>query len=83
MRLANVGQKNGMYYLEKTNIDASNLNNIYTIVLDDVNVTFGPYTYVRNVLAAYDGIEEKADLVNLVRAIVDYGQAASAYKDAH
>lgn len=41
--------------------------------------TAGPYSYVYTVLNAYKDNPDKTDIVNLVKALYNYGEAAKAY----
>ena len=68
-----------LYYIEIPDINPDAMNTYYSIEFDSNSVCFGPYSYVYSVLNKYSSNSEKADLVDLVCALFEYGNAASNY----
>lgn len=80
-RLATVN-KSGLTYAALENISAKNLDDDYTVTVNDgketAEVTYNPMTYCYNVLNAEKGTYEES-LLNVVRALYLYNQAANDY----
>lgn len=74
-----IKQKGDLYYIEIPDINPDAMNTYYSIEFDSNSVCFGPYSYVYSVLNKYSSNSEKADLVDLVCALFEYGNAASNY----
>ena len=74
--------KRSYSYVDVTNISAKDLDTSYIVVVNDgfetVEVTYNPMTYCYNVLNAQAGTYQQ-DLVDLVKALYLYNQAANAY----
>lgn len=70
-----IHEENGMCYLEVEGIYGYSLDRELVFVIDDYVITFSPMTYVYNVLKS--GTDD--DLVNLAKAVYEYGMAAREY----
>ena len=74
-------EKNGMIYMESKNVPAKNLDVAYKFVVTDSNGTvvysgeYSAFSYILNC------VEKSSDvnLINLVKSMVVYNQAAKAY----
>ncbi len=66
----------GEYYVELTNIAASDLSEMITFVADGITVEYNAMAYVRSKL---DGTTADETLRNMVKALYAYAAAAEAY----
>ncbi len=66
----------GYYYVDKPNISARNLDEMYTVTVGGLSATYGALSYVRLVAS-----DPKADpaLLNVAKALYLYNQAADLY----
>ena len=71
-----IGKNNGLYFVEIANITPDELSNDFTVSISDGGfVTYSPMTYCYQVSQT----SNDAALVNLVKAIAMYNDAAKAY----
>ena len=79
-----VNSRSGLYYVDVTNISAKDLDEKVSVAISDgtdsVEVGYDPMTYCYNVLNAAEGTYAES-LLNVVRALYLYNQAANAYFD--
>lgn len=72
----------GLYYVDITGIDAKDLDEDVTVVINDgteeAEITYNPMTYCQSIQNAPEGTYT-AEMQNLVRALYLYNQAANAY----
>lgn len=68
-----------LYYVDKTNIAAKDIDRMYVVSVGGLDVSYCGLSYVRQVLNSYGSDESMVDLVNTVKALFAYNQAANAY----
>lgn len=68
--------EDGYYFVTVPNVSANALDTVQTVVIGDYTVKYSAMSYVYGVLSYTDA---DANLVNLVKALYNYNQAANAY----
>ena len=85
-KLNPVHKKNNLYYVDITGINAAQLGDPFTLEINKVgdgysrSVVYSPYTYVKRTLNSSNA---NPNLVELVKAMYHYGEAARMLKNTH
>ena len=69
--------KDGLYYIEKTNIAAHRLDDMHVFTCGDITIHYGGLSYVNQVMTYYTS----GTTFDMAVALYNYSQAAEAYSD--
>ena len=75
-------ESNGFYYVDVEDISATDYGVQYVVTIGDNTVQYSVLNYLVNSVKK-EGEEGKEALVNLVKAMYDYYEAAKAYESAN
>ncbi|MBR3988219.1 MAG: hypothetical protein IKK10_02835 [Clostridia bacterium] len=72
-----IGEKDGYYTVEVNDIPAHKLDDLYTVTVGDFTLNYGVFSYGNLVLKS----NLPDSLKNVIKALYEYNQAATAYKE--